>query len=210
MIKKKAIASICKAHGNFTTKNTAKNIQWLGDSGAMYILERISPMPAESLAILLDCTEKDMEKLNFSETDTPDNLFADDHPGDVQIKKPPKRVYHWDKEFLVYEVDERVIIIDSEYLKPIVSDGQTTFFIRPYYEMFDDNICALCVKQGLFAQAVILETHFDTKAAEEIATDLSDTAAAIRMKYLNSPPFGYSGKSTDEEGENNNEQQSIL
>ncbi len=209
MIKKKAIASICKAHGNFTTKNTAKNIQWLGDSGAMYILEGISPMPAESLAILLDCTEKDMDKLNFSETDTPDNLFADDHPGDVQIKKPPKRVYHWDKEFLVYEVDERVIIIDSEYLKPIVSDGQTTFFIRPYYEMFDDNICALCVKQGLFAQAVILETHFDTKAAEEIATDLSDTAAAIRMKYLNSPPFGYSGKST-EEGENNNEQQSIL
>ncbi len=209
MIKKKAIASICKAHGNFTTKNTAKNIQWLGDSGAMYILEGISPMPAESLAILLDCTEKDMDKLNFSETDTPDEMFTDDHPGDVQIKNPPKRVYHWDKEFLVYEVGERVIIIDSEYLKPIVFDGQTTFFIRPYNEIIDGKICALCVKQGLFAQAVILETRFNTKAAEEIATDLSDPAAAIRMKYLNSPPFGYSGKST-EEGENNNEQQSIL
>ncbi len=210
MIKKKAIASICKAHGNFTTKNTAKNIQWLGDSGAMYILEGISPMPAESLAILLDCTEKDMDKLNFSETDTPDELFADDHPGDVQIKKPPKRIYHWDKEFLVYEVDERVIIIDSEYLKPVVSDGQTTFFIRPYIEEFYDHVYALCVKQGLFAQAVILETNFNTKAAEEIAADLSDTAAAIRMKYLKSPDFGYSNKTTDKEDASNDEQQSIL
>lgn len=67
MIKKKRVAAICKSQKCLRMQTLRDNTQWIGDGGAMYILAGIEPMSADSLASMLDYSEKDIAAIRFTE-----------------------------------------------------------------------------------------------------------------------------------------------
>lgn len=141
MIKKKRVAAVCKSRKFLQMQTMPDNTQWIGDGAAMYILAGIEPMSAESLASMLDYTEKDFSNIRFVEGKAPFEIFSDENGTDVQIEAPPKRVIIKGSEYLIFETEKSLIFIDGDYLKPIITDGQTTFFMRRFPESNRDLLC---------------------------------------------------------------------
>ncbi len=144
MIKKKRVAALCKSKKHLTMQTLRDNTQWIGDGAAMYILAGIEPMSADSLASMLDYSEKDIAAISFTEIHASEELFSDEKGSDVQIENPPKRVIIKDVEFLIFETGNDLIFINGDYLKPIVTDDQTTYHIRT----LSDGENVLCVKRA--------------------------------------------------------------
>lgn len=181
MIKKKRVAALCKAYKRLEMQTMPDNTQWIGDGAAMYILAGIEPMSAESIASILDYTEKDISSINFVDGEAPFEIFGDENGTDVQIETPPKRVIIKGSEYLIFEVEKALIFIDGNYLKPIVTDDQTTFFMRT-------SPCSsrkfLCVKKGFLPEAVIAGVKFDEKYLNEWFDELSVIMTSVTEKYI--------------------------
>lgn len=181
MIKKKRVAALCKACKRLQMQTMPDKTQWIGNGTAMYILAGIEPMSAESLASMLDYTEKDYLKISFVEGKIPVEVFSDENSTDVQIEAPPKRVIIRNSEYLIFETAEKLIFIDGDYLKPIVTDGQTTFFMR---KLPESNYNLLCVKKGFFPEAIIAGVEFSEKSLYEWFDDMACIITSIQDKYL--------------------------
>lgn len=181
MIKKKKVASICKSSRCLKSQITSDGTQWIGDGGAMYILAGIKPMSMDSLASMLDYTEKDIASMTLSDIHAPDKLFSEDNSTDVQIEAPPRRVIIKNAEYLIFETSSKLIFIDGDYLKPIVADDQTTYFMRT---VPGENHTALCVKKGFLPEAIILGVEFKAKALNDWFNDLNDIMSATAVKYI--------------------------
>lgn len=181
MIKKKRVAALCKSCKHLVMQTMSDNTQWIGDGGAMYILAGIEPMSAESLASMLDYTEKDFAGITFSENHTADELFREENDSDVQIESPPKRVIIENSEYLIFETGTKLIFINGEYLKPIVVDDQTTYFMRTAPS---DGNCVLCVKKGFLPEAIICGVSFDEKALNDWFDDLAGIITSVQNKYM--------------------------
>lgn len=181
MIKKKRVAAICKSQKCLRMQTLRDNTQWIGDGGAMYILAGIEPMSAESLASMLDYTEQDFAGITFSEHHTADELFREENDSDILIETPPKRVIIENSEYLIFETGTKLIFINGEYLKPIVADDQTTYFIRTAPS---DGNCVLCVKKGFLPEAIICGVHFEEKALHDWFDDLGKIIDAVTYKYI--------------------------
>ena len=179
MIKKKRVAAICKSHKRVMMQTTRDNTQWIGDGGAMYILAGIAPMSAESLASMLDYSEKDFTTIHFSEIHASEELFSDNND-DMQIKDAPKRVIIKNAEYLIFETETDLIIINGAYLKPIDTDDQTTYHMR---KLSDGTTC-LCVKKGFLPEAVILGVNFDNKALEDWFNEIAGIVGSVQTKYM--------------------------
>lgn len=180
MIKKKRVAAICKSQKCLRMQTLRDNTQWIGDGGAMYILASIEPMSADSLASMLDYSEKDIAAIHFTEIHAPEELFSDNNAGDVQIKNPPKRVIIKNAEFLIFETGNDLIFIDGGYLKPIDTDDQTTYHMRT----LSDGENVLCVKKGFLPEAVILGVKFEYNALKEWFDDLTEIMTSVQVKYM--------------------------
>lgn len=179
MIKKKRVAAICKSHKRVMMQTTHDNTQWIGDGGAMYILAGIEPMSAEGLASMLDYSEKDLTTIRFSEIHASEELFSDNND-DMQVKDAPKRVIIKNAEYLIFETETDLIIINGAYLKPIDTDDQTTYHMR---KLSDGTTC-LCVKKGFLPEAVILGVNFDNKALENWFNEIAGIVGAVQTKYM--------------------------
>lgn len=179
MIKKKRVAAICKSHKRVLMQTTCDNTQWIGDGGSMYILAGIAPMSAESLASMLDYSEKDVLKVRFKEINAPEDLYSD-NVNDIQIEKPPKRVIIENAEYLIFETDTKLIFIDGEHLKPIVTDDQTTYHFRT---VSNGQEC-LCVKKGFLPEAVILGVNFENKALNDWFSEIAETVSSVQNKFM--------------------------
>lgn len=181
MIKKKRVAALCKSCKYLQMQTMPDNTQWIGNNTAMYILAGIEPMSAESLASMLDYTEKDFSNIHFVDGKAPFEIFSEENSTDIQIEAPPKRVIIKNSKYLIFETEKNLIFIDGDYLKPIVTDGQTTFFMRKFPE---SNYNLLCVKKGFFPEAVITGVEFSEKALEEWFGDLAGIITSIQDKYI--------------------------
>lgn len=179
MIKKKRVATLCKAQKRVIMQTTSDNTQWIGDGGAMYILAGIEPMSAESLASMLDYSDKDFLTIKFAEIDAPEELYSD-NANDIQIKEPPKRVIIKNAEYLIFETATELIFINGEYLKPIVTDDQTTYHFRT---VPNGQEC-LCVKKGLLPEAVILGLNFNDQALNDWFSEIANTVSSVQAKYM--------------------------
>ncbi len=193
MIKKKRVAALCKSYKYLIMQTNSDNTQWIGTGAAMYILAGIEPMSAESLASMLDYTEKDFAGITFSEHHIADELFAEENDSDVQIESPPKRVIIENSEYLIFETGTKLIFINGEYLKPIVVDDQTTYFMR---NVPGTTSIALCVKKGFLPEAIIRGVNFDEKALNSWFDDLGKIINAVTCKYI-----AHLDKEEDEYGE---------
>lgn len=181
MIKKKRVAALCKSRKHLIMKTTSDKTQWIGTGAAMYILAGIKPMSAASLASMLDYSEKDFDDITFSEYDIPEELFAEENDSDILIETPPNRVIIENSEYLIFETGTKLIFINGEYLKPIVADDQTTYFIRTAPS---DGNCVLCVKKGFLPEAIICGVHFEEKALHDWFDDLGKIIDAVTYKYI--------------------------
>lgn len=181
MIKKKRVAAICKSQRRLTMQTTPDNVQWIGDGRAMYILAGIEPMSAESIASMLDYSEKDISNISFSEGSLPDELFGDDDSGDIQIETSPKRVIIKNAEYLIFETLTKLIFVNGECLKPIVADDQTTYFIRSFPGS-KHNV--LCVKKGFLPEAIIAGIEFKEDFLNDWFDELGGIINAITEKYI--------------------------
>lgn len=180
MIKKKRVATICKSQKCLRMQTLRDNTQWIGDGGAMYILAGIEPMSADSLASMLDYSEKDIKAIRFTEIHASEELFSDNNVSDIQIKNPPKRVIIKNAEFLIFETGNDLIFINGDYLKPIVADDQTTYHMRT----LSDGENVLCVKKGFLPEAVILGVKFDNGALDGWFDDLAGIITSVQNKYM--------------------------
>ncbi len=181
MIKKKRVAAICKAQRRLIMQTTPDNVQWIGDGRAMYILAGIEPMSAESIASMLDYTEKDIANISFSDGSLPDELFGDNDSADIQIETQPKRVIIKNAEYLIFETGTKLIFIDGECLKPIVADDQTTYFIRTFSESTHN---VLCVKKGFLPEAIIAGIEFKEDFLNTWFDEMGGIINAITEKYI--------------------------
>lgn len=189
MIKKKRVAAICKSHKHVMIQTTRDNTQWIGDGGAMYILAGIEPMSAEGLASMLDYSEKDFTAIRFSEIHASEELFSDNND-DMQIKDAPKRVIIKNAEYLIFETETDLIIINGAYLKPIDTDDQTTYHLRTV----SDGTTCLCVKKGFLPEAVILGVKFENKALEDWFSEIAGIVGAVQTKYMTRREPSWSGQ----------------
>lgn len=180
MIKKKRVAALCKSKRRLVMQTLPDNTQWIGDGGAMYILAGIEPMSEESLASMLDYSEKDIAAIRFTQAHGSEELFSDNNESDVQIKNPPKRVIIKNAEFLIFETGNDLIFINGDYLKPIVTDDQTTYHMRT----LSDGQNVLCVKKGFLPEAVILGVNFDNAALDGWFDDLAGIVTSVQNKYM--------------------------
>lgn len=181
MIKKKSVAAICKAHKALRAQTMSDNTQWIGNGAAMYILAGIEPMSLEALASMLDYTEKDISKMSFFEEHLDEKIFSVDNSTDIQIETPPKRVIIKDAEYLIYETGTRLIFIDGYYLKSIVANDQTTYFMRT---LPDGKNTVLCVKKGFLPEAIICGVRFDKQALHTWFDELGGIINAVTDKYI--------------------------
>lgn len=181
MIKKKRVAALCKSYKCLIMQTNSDNTQWIGTGAAMYILAGIEPMSAESLASMLDYTEKDFAGITFSEHHIADELFAEENDSDVQIESPPKRVIIENSEYLIFETGTKLIFINGEYLKPIVVDDQTTYFMR---NVPDGKGIALCVKKGFLPEAIICGVSFDEKTLNAWFDELAGIITSVQNKFM--------------------------
>lgn len=180
MIKKKRVAAICKAHKVLRAQTMSDNTQWIGNGAAMYILAGIEPMSLDAIASMLDYTEKDISSMSFYENQADVEIFSENNSTDIQIETPPKRVIIKDAEYLIYETETRLIFIDSYYLKPIVADDQTTYFMRT----LPDGNTVLCVKKGFLPEAIICGVRFDEQALHTWFDELGGIINAVTDKCL--------------------------
>lgn len=181
MIKKKRVAALCKSYKCLIMQTNSDNTQWIGTGAAMYILAGIEPMSAESLASMLDYTEKDFAGITFSEYHIADELFVEENDSDVQIESPPKRVIIENSEYLIFETGTKLIFINGEYLKPIVVDDQTTYFMR---NVPDGKGIALCVKKGFLPEAIICGVSFDEKTLNSWFDELAGIITSVQNKFM--------------------------
>lgn len=181
MIKKKCVAAICKAHKRLKAQTMSDNTQWIGIGEAMYILAGIEPMSLDAIASMLDYTEKDISKMGLYEGHADEEVFSENNSSDIQIETPPKRVIIKDAEYLIYETGTRLIFIDSCYLKPIVADDQTTYFMRT----LPGGMTVLCVKKGFLPEAIICGIRFDEKALHTWFDELCGIINNVTDKYIN-------------------------
>lgn len=180
MIKKKRVAALCKSCGYLTSQTMSDKSQRIGDGCAMYILADIEPMSFESLASMLDYTEKDIKRISYFESSVSEELFSENNSTDVQIEAPPKRVIIKDKEYLIFETEARLVFIDGRYLKPIDVNDQTTYFTRT----FRDGHIALCVKKGFLPEAVILGVEFTEEEIDKWFDEISVIMTSVTEKYI--------------------------
>ncbi|MDE6733802.1 MAG: hypothetical protein K2J77_13125 [Oscillospiraceae bacterium] len=180
MIKKKRVAALCKSKKRLLMQTLPDNTQWIGDGGAMYILAGIEPMSEDSLASMLDYSEKDITAICFRQVNGSEELFSDDKERDVQIEKPPKRVIIENAEYLIFETVNDLIFINGDYLKPIVTDDQTTYHMRT----LSDGQNVLCVKKGFLPEAVILGVNFDNDALNGWFDDLAGITTSVQNKFM--------------------------
>lgn len=180
MIKKKRVAALCKSKRRLVMQTLPDNTQWIGDGGAMYILAGIEPMSEDSLASMLDYSEKDIAAIRFTQAKGSEELFSDNNESDVQIENPPKRVIIKNAEFLIFETGNDLIFINGDYLKPIVTDDQTTYHMRT----LSDGKNVLCVKKGFLPEAVILGVNFDNDALDGWFDDLAGIITSVQNKYM--------------------------
>lgn len=177
MITKKKVAALCKSHKCLAMQTMSDNTQWIGDGCAMYILAGIEPMSADSLISMLDFTEKDVR---IAEPNVPEETFAESNDSDIQIAEPPKRVIINNREFLIFETEKQLIFINGDYLKPIVTDDQTQYFMRIGF----DGKPVLCVKKGLLPEAVILGVRFDENSLKDWLSELEGIIHTVMLKYI--------------------------
>ena len=181
MIKKKRVAALCKAHRALYSRTMSDNTQWIGDGGAMYILAGIEPMSLDALASMLDYNEKDISSMSLVESSADERIFGDNDSADIQIEKPPKRVIINNAEYLIFETDTKLLFIDGNYLKPIVADDQTTYFMRT---LPGDKDTLLCVKKGFLPEAVICGVKFNEKPLRDWFDELGGIISAVTEKYI--------------------------
>lgn len=193
MIKKKRVAALCKSRKHLIMQTMSDNTQWIGDGAAMYILAGIEPMSAESLASMLDYTDKEFADIAFTEHHAAAELFREENDSDVQIESPPKRVIINNSEYLIFETGTKLIFINSEYLKPILTDDQTTYFMR---NVPGTASIALCVKKGFLPEALICGVSFNEKTLSTWLDELGGIINAVTCKYI-----GHLDKGEDEYGE---------
>lgn len=201
MIKKKRVAALCKSKRRLCMQTLPDNTQWIGDGRAMYILAGLEPMSDDSLASMLDYSEKDIAAICFRQVNGSEELFTYDNERDVHIENPPKRVIIKNAEYLIFETANDLIFINGDYLKPIVTDDQTTYHMR----ILSDGENVLCVKKGFFPEAVILGVKFDNDALDGWFDDLAGIITSVQNKYMarrETVPEGSDAQMMLEEGQN--------
>ena len=179
MILKKKVAQLCKRSKSILLSTAKDNTQWAGAQSAAYSLAGMPSMSIEELMVAFDYTED--EKSKFTTTSVIDlgDLISDDYPNEILVENNSKSVYFNDVHYVMYSAGGRVILINSEYLVPIKTCGETRYYIR----FKETGECYLCVKNGMIAEAVIGERNFSEGELDALLKSLRETADQIEYGY---------------------------
>lgn len=178
MIIKKKVASICKKSKSVLLATSNDNTQWVGQGRAFYSMAGLPKMTLPEVMNALDYTED--EKAKFT-TMAPIDLgksiydtYSEEIPAD-EIKA----VYHNAIKYLMIKAGGRVILINSEYLVPIKYEAQTSYYVR-----FKENGDAfLCVKSGLFAEAIVRDCCFTDGEIKSLIAGMKQIETNILNGY---------------------------
>lgn len=179
MILKKKVAQLCKRSKGILLATAKDRTQWVGAQSAAYSLAGMPSMSIEELMVAFDYTEDEKSKFTTASVIDLGDLISDDYPNEILVENNSKSVYFNDVHYVMYSAGGRVILINSEYLVPIKTCGETRYYIR----FKETGECYLCVKNGMIAEAVIGERNFSEGELKSILKSLRETADQIEDGY---------------------------
>lgn len=179
MILKKKVAQLCKRSKGILLATAKDKTQWVGAHSAAYSLAGMPAMSIEEVMVAFDYTEDEKAKFTTASVIDLGDLISDSYADEILVEENSKSVYFNDVHYVMYNAGGRVILINSEYLVPIKTCGETRYYIR----FKETGECCLCVKNGMIAEAVIAERNFTEGELEALLNSLRETAKQIEDGY---------------------------
>lgn len=175
MILKKKVAQLCKRSKGILLATAKDKTQWVGAHSAAYSLAGMPAMSIEEVMVAFDYTEDEKAKFTTASVIDLGDLISDSYANEILVEDNSKSVYFNDVHYVMYNAGGRVILINSEYLVPIKTCGETRYYIR----FKKTGECCLCVKNGMIAEAVIAERNFTESELEALLNSLRETTKQI-------------------------------
>lgn len=179
MILKKKVAQLCKRSKGIFLATAKDKTQWVGAHSATYSLAGMPKMSIEEVMVAFDYSEDEKAKFTTASVVDLGDLISDDYEAEILVEDNSKSVYFNDVHYVMYTAGGRVILINSEYLVPIKTCGETRYYIR----FKETGECFLCVKNGMIAEAVIGERNFTESELKSLLNSLRETAKQIEEGY---------------------------
>ncbi len=173
MISIKKVAAICKRAGHVRLHTTERG-QWLGTAKAMYDMSGMPEMDGENVFAVLEFTDK--QKINAVVESDYRNSFAQYEEFPVTDLDAPQQspvmIGAFGADFAVFLFGKAVMLVDTEYLKPVKCKDMPTLHVRHD----EDGQAVIAVMEGCVLRAVLWP---DLWAEREIAPAVRALAAKM-------------------------------
>ncbi|MCM1298212.1 MAG: hypothetical protein NC203_00475 [Firmicutes bacterium] len=178
MIIKKKVASILKKSKTMLLATAEDGTQWAGQGAAYYSLAGLPQMNVAEVMNALDYTEEEKAKFTTQTTAQLGEIIEDNYPAEIPVDSM-KPVYYAEVKYIMFSAGGRVLLINSELLQPVKHQMETAFFMR----IKEDGHVVLCVKVGIFAEAVICDVEFKRKGIDDLLAGMEKIKQEIANGY---------------------------
>lgn len=189
----KKLAKICREHKSLTVCVTNDGM-WAGTHNALYAMNGIPTMNADSLMKVFDWTEKVKRSVNVLEGVELDRLYDDS--GDTVLEEPPRYVMMGTENYRIFRERDMLYFVPEEYFD-IIKDfagGEEFFLLRKIPGQPD----SIVVRQGLIPVAVLIPAQLNDDFLQGWCAGYNDLIADIGM-YVAARKDIYSADTEDEQ-----------
>lgn len=160
-MKLKKIESVCKNGACIRINRSPDGKLWIGDEAAVYFVGGLKDISKEQLFTIFDIPEEKRESYSVVENEA---LFDDNDSAERIINRRLKtELCIGSRRYIIYEVDGRLICINSKYLNPLTDEKECTLFLR-------NSGRHIAIKKGMFILALICT--FDIVSVTDIGEDI--------------------------------------
>ena len=171
MISKKKVAQLCRKRKTLEVCTLKDGTQWVGAGSAYYVMDGLPKMKTTEYTAVFDFSQKDIDESVISEVDISNIIEAE---FEIAVQSEPQTLIYCDEKFLCFSESNHFAIIPETQLAPVIMDENTAFYIR------FGQAPIVCVKHGLFQEALIAATVFSETAIKAIESQCLTIINAVR------------------------------
>lgn len=179
MISKKKVAQICKKRRSLKVCTLKSGTQWVGTLNAFYVMDGLPKMTPEEYTSAFDFSQKDIDESSISECDVSELIESD---VEIIVQADPTEFIYGEEKYLCFSEGACVAIIPASLLTPIIMDSTTSFYIKP------ENPTVVCVKHGVYPEAIIAAMVFREESAKEIEEKCLEVIGAVQKSIVKTYP----------------------
>lgn len=178
-MKIKSIAQLCKRSKHiilFDKKQGDFVRQWIGDGGALYPVDGLPYLEAESVFTIFDILEKQREKIHFSNSDAPGEYnYEDICESENIINDRYMSIVSADRVLMPLQTQKGITFIDTRYLAPLSDVFET---LELYERVTRGGQIYIAAKAGFMLMAIILPVNI---ISEEFVHKLSEVTRLCKV-----------------------------